>query len=150
MVFSMASFAAIDVYEFDNVQQQERYRDLIEELRCPKCQNQNIADSNSQISIDMRELVYEKVRQGESNDQIVNFLVDRFGDFVRYRPDTGGINLILWSGPWILLLLGGFIVFKFVRGQAQTAEVEANEGKADEDLERKVSDLLKQEQKKHD
>ena len=78
--------AAIDTYEFRDEAERERYRTLTEELRCPKCQNQNIADSNAPIAMDLRQEIFRMLEEGQSNDQIVDYLVDRYGDFVRYNP----------------------------------------------------------------
>lgn len=98
--------AAIDTYEFRDEAERERYRTLTEELRCPKCQNQNIADSNAPIAMDLRQEIFRMLEEGKSNDQIVDFLVDRYGDFVRYSPPVNAKTLLLWYGPAGLLVLG--------------------------------------------
>lgn len=78
--------AAIDTYEFASEAERQRYRTLVEELRCPKCQNQNIADSNAPIAMDLRDEVYQMVEAGKTDAQIIDFLVARYGDFVLYNP----------------------------------------------------------------
>src|SRR5690606_31819593 len=98
--------AAIDTYEFRDEAERERYRTLTEELRCPKCQNQNIADSNAPIAMDLREEIFRMLEEGKSNDEIVDYLVDRYGDFVRYNPPVNTTTLLLWYGPAGLLVLG--------------------------------------------
>ncbi len=98
--------ASIDTYEFSSQAERERYRTLVEELRCPKCQNQNIADSDAPIAMDMRDEIFKKLEAGESDEQIVGFLVDRYGDFVRYKPPVNKSTLILWYGPAALLAFG--------------------------------------------
>ena len=98
--------AAIDTYEFRDEAERERYRTLTEELRCPKCQNQNIADSNAPIAMDLRQEIFRMLEEGQSNDQIVDYLVDRYGDFVRYNPPVNAKTLLLWYGPAGLLVLG--------------------------------------------
>ncbi len=98
--------AAIDAYEFRTEAERERYRTLVEELRCPKCQNQNIADSNAPIAMDLRREIYRMVEEGQSNEQIVEFLVARYGDFVRYKPPVNAKTLVLWYGPIALLVIG--------------------------------------------
>ena len=114
MVFAMASaFAAFDVLEFANDGERARYHALIAELRCPKCQNQNLADSNSQIAIDLRNEVYRMLTEGKSDDEIKSFLVDRYGDFVLYRPPVQSNTLFLWWAPAIMLGLG-VLVFGFI------------------------------------
>jgi len=89
-----------------------RYHDLISELRCPKCQNQNLADSNAQIAIDLRTHVYDMVNDGTSDTEILAYMVARYGEFVLYSPQKKGVNFILWYGPLIFLGLGlmGFIL----------------------------------------
>ncbi|HBF93146.1 MAG TPA: cytochrome c-type biogenesis protein CcmH, partial [Marinobacter adhaerens] len=85
LLLSGAAAAEVaDVYDFSDRAQEQRYQNLIAELRCPKCQNQNIADSNAPISKDMRDVVYRMMKDGASNEEIVESLVGRFGEFVRY------------------------------------------------------------------
>ena len=98
--------AAIDTYEFRDEVERERYRTLTEELRCPKCQNQTIADSNAPIAMDLRQEIFRMLEEGQSNDQIVDYLVDRYGDFVRYKPPVNAKTMLLWYGPVGLLVLG--------------------------------------------
>lgn len=99
--------AAIDTYEFASEAERERYRTLVEELRCPKCQNQNIADSDAPIAMDLRAQIFRMLEEGKSNEQIIEFLVSRYGDFVLYKPPVTGRTLLLWYGP-AALLIGGF------------------------------------------
>ncbi|MCW3150341.1 cytochrome c-type biogenesis protein CcmH [Stutzerimonas stutzeri] len=103
---SVTAHAAIDTYDFKDEAERERYRTLTEELRCPKCQNQNIADSNAPIAMDLREEIFRMLEEGKSNDEIVDYLVDRYGDFVRYNPPVNTTTLLLWYGPAGLLVLG--------------------------------------------
>ncbi len=105
--------AAIDTYEFADEAERQRYRSLIEELRCPKCQNQNIADSDAPIAMDLRAQVYRMLEEGQSNEQIIDFLVSRYGDFVLYKPPVTARTLLLWYGP-AGLLVGGFVLLGVV------------------------------------
>lgn len=119
----MASAQVADVYNFETTQKEQRFQDLIEELRCPKCQNQNIADSNSPISKDMRAEVYRRMRAGESNDEIVDALVNRFGEFILYRPQVEKRTILLWATPAIAVLGGLLVVIGVVvRSRRQTDE----------------------------
>ncbi|WP_371333223.1 cytochrome c-type biogenesis protein CcmH [Hahella sp. CCB-MM4] len=102
--------AAIDVYQFPDEESRERYQDLTWELRCPKCQNQNIADSNAPIAQDLRREVHRMVVEGHSDKEIVDFMVERYGDFVLYRPRMSGRTMILWVGPAVLVILGIIVV----------------------------------------
>lgn len=99
-----------DVYSFDTRQEEQRFQELISELRCPKCQNQNIADSNAPISKDMRDEVYSMMSQGASNEEIVNALVGRFGEFVRYKPEVDRRTILLWATPAIVVFVGLLVV----------------------------------------
>ena len=105
--------AAIDTYEFANDAERERFRDLTKELRCPKCQNQDIADSNAPIAADLRREIFRMLGEGKDNQQIIDFMVDRYGDFVRYKPALSGKTALLWFGP-AGLLLGGFVVISVI------------------------------------
>ncbi|BBT39329.1 Cytochrome c-type biogenesis protein CcmH precursor [Pseudomonas putida] len=105
--------AAIDTYQFRDDAERERYQQLTKELRCPKCQNQDIADSNAPIAADLRREIFRMLGEGKSNQQIVDFMVDRYGDFVRYKPALTGRTWLLWFGPGILLV-GGFVVLALI------------------------------------
>lgn len=105
-----SAHGAIDAYEFNSEAERQRYRTLVEELRCPKCQNQNIADSNAPIAMDLRREIFRMLEEGKSDEQIVDFLVDRYGDFVRYKPPVDARTLVLWYGPVVLLVFGFGVV----------------------------------------
>lgn len=98
--------AAIDTFEFANDAERQRYRSLIEELRCPKCQNQNIADSDAPIATDLRNEIFRMLEEGKSNEEIIDFLVSRYGDFVLYKPPLTSRTLLLWYGPAGMLVIG--------------------------------------------
>ncbi|MDU9403121.1 cytochrome c-type biogenesis protein [Pseudomonas sp. zfem004] len=127
-----AARAAIDTYQFRDEAERERYQQLTKELRCPKCQNQDIADSNAPIAADLRREIFRMLGENKSNQQIIDFMVDRYGDFVRYKPALSGRTFLLWFGPGILLA-GGFVVLALIvrwrRGQAAAgpAELSADE-----------------------
>ncbi|WP_206483406.1 cytochrome c-type biogenesis protein [Thalassotalea sp. G2M2-11] len=115
----IVSFAAhawnTDTYVFNDLVTEKRYKSLVKELRCPKCQNQNLADSNSPIAADLRREVYGLLQQGKSDGEIVDFMVKRYGEFVLYRPKVSGLTYVLWFGPAILLLIGAFVVVMILR-----------------------------------
>ncbi len=100
--------AAINAYEFTDDTQRQRFHVLTAELRCPKCQNQAIADSDAPLAQDLRQRVYEMLQQGHSNGDIIDFMIKRYGDFITYRPPLKPSTWLLWFGPW-LLLLGAFM-----------------------------------------
>lgn len=113
--------AAIDVYEFDNETQRQQYQALTKILRCPKCQNQDIADSNSPIASDMRREVHRLVREGKTEDEVVQFMVERFDEFVTYKPRVTVATYALWYGPWLLVAMGVGIVILLVRSRRKSA-----------------------------
>lgn len=107
--------AAIDTYEFANEAERVRFRTLTQELRCPKCQNQDLADSNAPIAADLRREIFRMLGEGKDDQQIIGFMVDRYGDFVRYKPALTMRTALLWFGPWALLLGGAVIILLIVR-----------------------------------
>ncbi|OUM08280.1 cytochrome c-type biogenesis protein CcmH [Pseudomonas syringae] len=113
LLLSGVAHAAIDAYTFRDDAERARYSELTRELRCPKCQNQDIADSNAPIAADLRKEIYRLLGEGQSNQQIIDFIVDRYGDFVRYKPGLNARTWLLWFGP-AGLLLGGMVVIGFI------------------------------------
>ena len=127
---SLHANAVIETYEFSTPELEVRYKALSQELRCPKCQNQNIADSNAPISRDLRAIVHEQLEAGASDEEIILYLVDRYGEFVRYRPGVDNNTVWLWSAPLILLLMALTVVWLQIRGDRKTSTVESNEARA--------------------
>ena len=115
------TYAVIETYEFSSPALEARYKALSQELRCPKCQNQNIADSNADISRDLRAIVHEQLEAGASDEEIIAFLVDRYGEFVRYRPGMDSNTFWLWSMPILLFLMGlAVILIQMRKGREAT------------------------------
>ena len=112
-------FAAIDAYEFQNPAQEQRFRALTAELRCPKCQNQNIADSNAPLSQDLRQRVYTMLEEGRGDAEIIEFMVARYGDFITYRPPVKPATWLLWFGPFVLLAAVALGVGIWIRRRAR-------------------------------
>ena len=104
-LLSVTSYAAIDVYDFDSVQQEAQYRGLIEELRCPKCQNQNLAGSDAPIAQDLKQKVYDLIKDRRSDAEIRDYMQDRYGDFISYKPPVRPSTWILWFFPPLLLIV---------------------------------------------
>lgn len=113
------ALALIETYEFSTPELEARYQQLSEELRCPKCQNQNIADSNAPISQDLRKLLHQQLELGASDEEIRNYMVARYGEFVRYRPRFGGATAVLWLAPVLLLLAGIVVLLVTVRSRSK-------------------------------
>ena len=119
LVFLLLAFqvSALEPLVFSSQEEEKRYNELTLELRCLVCQNQNLADSDAPLAQDLRQEIYDMMQAGQSNDQIKTFMVDRYGDFVLYRPPMQGNTLALWSIPGILLLIGAIAVFFTVRNR---------------------------------
>jgi cytochrome c-type biogenesis protein CcmH len=117
--------ASILTYTFDNPEDEARFKQLSEELRCLVCQNQNLADSNADLARDLRRQVYEMIQQGKSNKEITDYMVARYGDFVLYRPPVKSSTALLWVGPFIFLVLGLVVLIVMIRRKAASAPAES-------------------------
>ena len=122
--------ASIREHAFETEAQRELYQTLIQELRCPKCQNQNLADSNAPVASDMREKVYEMMQSGSSDEQIVDYMVDRYGDFVHYTPPVKSKTIFLWAAPAVVFVIGLLVLVMIRRGQKQAPQPLTEEEKA--------------------
>jgi cytochrome c-type biogenesis protein CcmH len=118
LIISISIVHAVDIpLEFEDIEQQERYQQLLDELRCLVCQNQTLADSHADLAQDLRSQVYSMVNDGQSNQAIADFLVQRYGDFVLYRPPLKITTLLLWFGPFVLLLIGLVSVYRLAKSK---------------------------------
>lgn len=148
-----AGFAAaenFDLYEFESPEQEARFEALIAELRCPKCQNQNLADSNAPIAKDLRERTWELVREGRTDEEIVGHLKDRYGEFITYRPPVNAVTLLLWFGPLLLLLV--VVAVLVARLRRRVADVPGESPPAAgqvEDILRRYGDQPRQDRESH-
>jgi len=109
--------AVVDLYEFDDPQLRERYLVLVDELRCPKCQNQNLSGSDSPIAADLRRELHRLLQEGQNDTEIKDYMVARYGDYVLYRPRLSMKTIMLWGGPIALLLVGLVIALLIFRRQ---------------------------------
>jgi cytochrome c-type biogenesis protein CcmH len=98
---------------------QTRFERITQELRCLVCQNESIADSNADLAVDLRQQVREMLLAGKSNDAIFDFMTDRYGEFVRFNPPLEPKTLLIWGAPFIMLLLGGVIIYRVARQRAR-------------------------------
>ncbi|HDZ55248.1 MAG TPA: cytochrome c-type biogenesis protein CcmH [Pseudomonas xinjiangensis] len=136
-----AAHAAIDTYDFQTEEQRQRFYELSGELRCPKCQNQNIADSNSPIATDLRREIHRMLNEGQSNDEIVDFMVMRYGDFVRYKPALTAQTAVLWFAP-AFFLLAGLLVLVIMLRRRQRAQHASRENHLSVDEQQRLRTLL--------
>lgn len=119
--------AGVEVQRFDTPEQEARYKILINELRCLVCQNQNLADSNAELAQDLRQQTYDMIIKGDSDKEIVDYMVARYGDFVMYRPPLRPSTVLLWAGPFIILVIGLTVAVLFIRRRNQQIAPEISE-----------------------
>ena len=128
-LFALTSQAVVNghKYPFDNDVDTERFEILAEELRCPKCQNQNLADSNAPVASDLRDKVYELMIEGQTDDEIVGYLVDRYGDFVRYNPPVQKNTFFWWFAPGVMVFIALIIIISLTRGSKKSQPLNEEE-----------------------
>ena len=131
LLFSSVAFSSIDALNFSSPQQESDYHQLTQSLRCPQCQNNNIADSNATIAVDMRGKVFELLQEGKSKNDVVDYMVARYGNFVTYDPPMTASTLVLWIAPLLLVLLG--VVFLLRRKPKAQSAVKSQDVLTDED-----------------
>lgn len=135
----LATYAgSIETYTFTNIEHEALYKELVKEFRCPKCQNQDISASNAPLSKDLRRKTYDMVIAGKSRNEIIDFMVQRYGDFVLYRPPFKLKTVLLWLGPPLFLLFSLFFLVNFLRNRTATAEIELDDKQRES-----MRDLLK-------
>jgi len=115
LLLTLSLFARIESHQFDSPDQEALYVQLTKELRCLVCQNQNLADSNADLAKDLREKSYEMVKAGKTHDEITEYMIARYGDFVLYRPPVNTSTYLLWLGPFVILLAALVALFLFIR-----------------------------------
>jgi len=122
----LGTVSAFDAQQaFDDPAQQARYERLNRELRCLVCQNQTIADSTAPLAADLRREVREMMQAGRTDAEIRQFMLERYGDFVLYRPRLTAANLLLWAAPALLLAIGGVAAVRFIR--RRTADLDEDD-----------------------
>ena len=137
---STVSLAEIAGFPFENEAEEERFEILASQLRCLVCQNQSLADSDAPLAQDLRSELYEQIQTGNSNDQIIDFLTGRYGDFILYKPAFNGRTLFLWLSPLLLFIIAVVCLFRFNLKSRQEAEAQVSEA----DLQ-KIRELLESE-----
>ena len=143
-VLPISAFAAIDTYEFKDEATRERFKELTFELRCPKCQNQNLQDSNSPIAEDLLNEVYKMLQDESSNDEIMDFMVARYGEFVLYKPPVNETTYILWYGPFGLAFIGLIVLLVVSRKRKRNDVSEVDlETHLSNDETARLDDILK-------
>lgn len=122
----IAFAAPVEINQFDSPAQEADYKTLIAELRCPQCQNNNIADSNATIATDMRAKTLELLKQGKSKQEVVDYMIERYGNFVTYDPPLTPATVLLWAMPVLLILLGFGILARRRKNTVEAVKSEPN------------------------
>lgn len=150
-LISLPSFAVIEGYKypFDNKLEKVRFEALAEELRCPKCQNQNLADSSAPVAKDLRNKLYELIKDGRSDIEIMDYMVARYGDFVRYKPEVKFSTWLLWFGPILMMIFAIMLIVFVKKAKPQTSESILSEQEAEKLAQLKQSTSTKNEQEQN-
>lgn len=136
LLMSLSAQAVIETYEFEDPASRGDFKELTEVLRCPKCQNNNLADSNAPIAADMRREIHRMLEEGQDKQDVVDFMVARYGDFVNYVPRRDTSTLLLWWGPIALLLIGLTVVVALGRRRKASRQMSAPQEVSAEQRER--------------
>jgi len=139
--FSPVLMAVVETYDFSSEENRQRYHTFVQELRCPKCQNQNLDGSNSPIAKDLRRELHRMLEEGQDDKQIVDYMVDRYGEFILYRPRFNPETAALWLAPGIFLVLGLFLVLMVFKRQKEP--VDALDKTLGDDEKKALRDILK-------
>ena len=131
--------AQVDTFEFDNDEQQSRFRQLSDELRCPMCQNTNLSGSTGGVAEDLRREIHRMILEGMSNEEIEQFMFERYGDFIFYRPRLRAETVFLWFGPLMFLIMGGLVAYSIFRRASSVDNVAVE---LDEEQEAKLNELV--------
>lgn len=143
---SWSTFAAIDTYQFKDAEKQARFQKLTNELRCPKCQNQNIADSNAEIAADLRAKIHIMLEENKSDEDIIKYMLERYGDFVLYQPRLSKQTFLLWYLPALLLMLGLIVIVLIVRFRKKAAQTQTENNALSVEQQQKLVEILKSKQ----
>lgn len=112
----------VDTFQFNSVEDRVRAVELAKSLRCPQCQNQNLVESNSPIAYDLRIEVYQMINEGKTNQQIIEVMTSRFGNFVLYQPPFQWTTALLWGLPFGLILLGLLLMWRYLQQRSKTSQ----------------------------
>jgi cytochrome c-type biogenesis protein CcmH len=117
-----AAASTLAEFKFDSPAQEQQFRELTEELRCLVCQNESLAGSQAELAQDLRREVYQMMRAGKSREEVINFLVARYGDFVLYSPPLKPSTYVLWFGPLVLVVVGAVLLWRVLRRKQAPAQ----------------------------
>ncbi len=133
------SLAQVDTFEFETSEQQQRFRALSDELRCPMCQNTSLSGSTGGVAEDLRREVHRMIMEGMSDEQIEQFMYERYGDFIFYKPRLKPETLLLWFGPLLFFLIGAFVLVGIWR---KAKGIDAQPVQVDTEAQRRIDALI--------
>ncbi len=140
LLSGQAALAQVDTFEFETDEQQRRFRQLSNELRCPQCQNANLSGSSGGVAEDLRREIHRMIMEGMSNAEIEQFMFERYGDFIFYRPRLRSETVLLWFGPLIFLGIGGMVAWTISRRARQS---DSSDTALDSQQQQQLDKLLK-------
>tara|TARA_B110000858_G_scaffold162625_2_gene187811 strand:- start:1589 stop:2095 length:507 start_codon:yes stop_codon:yes gene_type:complete len=128
----------VDTFEFDTIEQQKRFRTLSDQLRCPMCQNSSLSGSAGGVAEDLRREVHRMIMEGRSDAEIMQFMFDRYGDFILFKPRLTAGTILLWFGPLLFLLLGGMVAYSIWRRARKISDSDSKLDKSQQERLRKL------------
>ena len=139
LLLPSTTYSQVDTFEFDNEEQQNRFRTLSNELRCPMCQNSSLSGSTGGVAEDLRREVHRMIMEGMSDSEIVRFMFDRYGDFILFRPRLTAGTVLLWFGPLLFLFIGGLFAFGIWR---RARKISDSDTELDKSQQKRLQQLL--------
>ena len=133
LLLSNAAHSQVDTFEFDTEEQQNRFRTLSDELRCPMCQNSSLSGSTGGVAEDLRREIHRMIMEGVSDSEIIQFMFERYGDFILFRPRLTGATVLLWFGPLLFLLIGGLFAYGIWRRARKITDSDTRLDKSQQD-----------------
>lgn len=140
---SATVIAGIEAHEFSSTEQEQQYNKLVNELRCLVCQNQNLSGSNSELAQDLRKEVYGMIKKGDTETEIIDFMVARYGDFVLYNPPFKATTFLLWVGPFVILILAILLIVTIIRKNKNNQQIDLDVDETD-----RIAELLNKDSSK--
>ena len=128
-----AARSQVDTFEFDTEEQQNRFRTLSDELRCPMCQNSSLSGSTGGVAEDLRREIHRMIMEGVSDSEIIQFMFERYGDFILFRPRLTGATVLLWFGPLLFLFIGGLFAYGIWRRARKITDSDTRLNKSQQD-----------------
>ena len=137
--FANPAYSQVDTFEFDTEEQQKRFRTLSDELRCPMCQNASLSGSTGGVAEDLRREIHRMIMEGMSDSEIIQFMFERYGDFILFRPRLTAGTVLLWFGPLLFLFIGGLIAFGIWR---RAKKIDSGDAQLDASQQERLQQLL--------